>query len=433
MSHPFWRVAGAPADAPSPRRPQPISASLLALLCLGLAACGGPVDEAHDDHDGEAHAEAGHEDHDEHDGEGEGHEEHADLVVMSAEDIASAGIVVERAARGPMPGGLNLPAEIRFDPDRVANLSVPVQGTVQTIMATEGDHVRAGQALAVISSRELADLKAEFLSAQADEELARSEAVRAEDLFAAEAVSEAELLTARANRDRAAAARAAAETKLHALGLEHDVLDRLRQADDGAHSQFRLTTPIDGRVVQRTLTLGESIEPAEGVGAPVFVIADTSVVWATVSVFDSDLGRVSEGDPIMLTDDAGRALARGTVDFVSPVIDPDSRTGTARAAVDNPDGALRPGQFVTARIETGAGGEALRVPADAVQTVENRAAVFAPEGEGFAPRSVVAGREAGGFVEILSGLSAGDAYVAQGAFTLKAELEKSSFGDGHVH
>ncbi len=410
-------------------RPRRGRAMLVASACLLIAACGEPEAAAEDHNEEAAHAEAAHDA-----GHEAGHEEgHEDVVRLPEADLRAAGVVVEQAAAGPMAHAISLPAEIGFDPDRLARISAPVGGIAREIPVSEGDHVSPGDILAVISSRDLADLKAEFLSAQAVETLARTEFARAGELFEADAVSESEYLADRADYDRAIAARAAAETKLHALGLGHEIIDRLRQADDGEHSLFRLTSPIAGRVVRRSLTLGEAIEPEEGVGQPLFVVADTGVVWADITVFEADLARVSEGDPVTLAGDSGPALADGMVSFVSPLIDPDSRTGTARAVLDNPDGALRPGQFLTARIETGAGASALRVPADAVQTVEGRQAVFTPHEDGFAPRPVATGRAADGYVEILSGLEAGEAYVAAGAFTLKAELEKSSFGDGHAH
>src|SRR5690606_7455186 len=106
----------------------------------------------------------------------------------------------------------------------------PVEGVVRELPVTEGDRVGAGDPLAVISSRELADLKAEFLAALSAEDLARANLARAQELFAANAVAEAELQSDRAAHASAVAARTGAETKLHALGLEHELLDRLGEA-----------------------------------------------------------------------------------------------------------------------------------------------------------------------------------------------------------
>ena len=75
----------------------------------------------------------------------------------------------------------------------------------------------------------------------------------------------------------------------------------------------------------------------------------------------------------------------------------------------------------------------MRVPLDAVQTVENEPSIFVPIEGGFEPRPVTLGVESGGFVEIIAGLRTGDNFVSGGAFTLKAQLEKAAFGDDHGH
>ena len=121
------------------------------------------------------------------------------------------------------------------------------------------------------------------------------------------------------------------------------------------------------------------------------------------------------------------------VALVLPVIDESSRTATARVLVDNPDGHLRPGQYITAEIGVGGQSDVLRVPQDAVQTVEARPSVFVPVNGGFEPRPVTIGASSGGFVEIRSGLSEDEPFVSSGAFTLTAQLEKDAFGDGHAH
>ena len=105
------------------------------------------------------------------------------------------------------------------------------------------------------------------------------------------------------------------------------------------------------------------------------------------------------------------------------MIDEISRTATARVIVDNATHRLKPGQFLTAHIETRGAETSIRVPSAAIVEV-GRQAVFTPTDEGFAPRTVVSGASANGFTQILSGLESGEAFVTDGAFTLKAQLEK---------
>ena len=404
-------------------------AALLSPAFLYLAACGNdaPAPSAANQTgqavDGE-HEETGGEDYD-------GHEEEAsDHVELSAAEAEAAGIRTAEAETGTVSGQLELPAEIRFDADRVARVSPQVEGIVAELHAGEGDTVNAGATLARLTSRELAGLKADYLNALSAERLARTELAREENLWEKKITSEADVQSARASFSAANAAREAAENRLHAVGIGHGVLDGLDEAADGALAQAYVTAPITGEIIQRSVSLGETVSAG---GEPVFVIIDDSVVWADIAVYKEDLGKVEEGQTVMLQRDDGQKLAEGKISTVLPVIDETSRTATARVIVDNAEHRLKPGQFVTARIETGGAAAVVRVPSDAVVTVEERLSVFVPTGDGFQPREVRSGASSDGYTEILSGLSAGDEFVSEGAFTLKAQLEKDAFGDGHGH
>ncbi len=368
-------------------------------------------------------------------GHGDAHEDeaHEEIVEFSQAEAGAAGVILAKVEAGTLNEELRLPAEVRLDPDRVARVSAPISGVVSTVLASEGDQVRRGQTLAVLSSRELAELKSDYLDTVPREDLARAEAQRAERLWESRAISEASLEAARSTFSRATAAREAAETKLHAIDIDHDVIDRLIDAEDGSRSLYSLTTPIAGQVIQRLPALGEAVGSGENAEAPLFTVVDASVVWVDIAIYRQDIGKIALGTNAELFDERGARLASGEISFISPIIDPASRTTTARVIVENGDGALRPGQFATAQLEVGASSSALRIPIDAVQTIDGATTVFVPHEHGFAVRTVTAGRTANGMVEIVDGLAEGDEYVATGAFTLKAELEKSAFGDGHAH
>lgn len=236
--------------------------------------------------------------------------------------------------------------------------------------------------------------------------------------------------SARAAFAAANAQREAAENRLHAVGIGHEVLDRLDGAKDGALSQAYVTSPIAGKIIRRTVSLGETVSAG---GEPMFVVIDDSVVWADIAVYKDDLGKVDAGLAVSLRRETGESLAEGTIATVLPIIDETSRTATARVIVDNADHRLKPGQFLTAHIETGGSETSVRVPSGAIVEVEGRQSVFVPTDDGFKPTEVMAGGSANGFTQVLSGLEAGDALVTDGAFTLKAQLEKDAFGDGHAH
>jgi len=436
-------------------------------LALLLAGCGGDAatvdksdgskaaasDTAHDDHADDDHAEDDHDpggeadgDHDDHgtaaaahggDTDDDDHADHdeegGDVVKLSLEAAKEAGIKTSAAETGAMGQSLSLPAEIRFDADRVANVSPKVSGVIGKLFASEGDTVKAGQTLALIRSRELAGLKAAWLTANTRQALAQKALTREERLFADKITSEADLQNARASFDNAKADADAAENELHAAGVSHAALERISTAADGDNADAYLTAPIAGTVVRRTVTLGETVSAGDAGAAPLFTLVDDSEVWADIAVYKQDLARIRVGAPVALKTDAGDVLAQSTVAFVLPVINEASRTATARVIVDNPDGELRPGQFVTADLSVGNASSVLRIPHSAVQLVEDQSSVFVPVEGGFAPKSVMTGAIAGGFVEIRSGLEVGEVFVTDGAFTLKAQLEKDAFGDGHGH
>ncbi len=332
-----------------------------------------------------------------------------------------------------MGQSLSLPAEIMFDADRVANVSPKVSGVVAKLYASEGDHVKRGETLALISSRDLAGLKATWQKGETRKALAARALAREEQLWADKVTSEADVQTARAEFEAAKAVSDAAENELHAAGVSHEALENVATARDGDNANSYLTAPIAGTIVRRAVTLGETVAAGDAGADTLFTIADDSVVWADIAVYKQDIGRIRIGAPVALKTDAGDVLALSTVAFVLPVINETSRTATARVIVDNADGRLTPGQFVTADLSVGNASPVVRVPQTAVQIVEDKPSIFVPVEGGFAPRPVMIGATAGGFVEIRSGLAVGETFVSQGGFTLKAQLEKDAFGDGHGH
>ncbi|MBL4596773.1 MAG: efflux RND transporter periplasmic adaptor subunit [Robiginitomaculum sp.] len=410
-----------------------LSTALLTLAVL-LAGCGDNTSSAKAPEPAatSAPSAADNEHNDDH-GDDDHDDDESDVVKLTPEASRDAGIKIEAVQIGAMGQSLSLPAEIRFDADRVANVSPKVSGVIGKLFASEGDTVARGDILALIQSRELAGLKAIWLTAETRETLAGTALTREEKLFADKITSEADLQAAHANFEAAKADSDAAENELHAAGVSHTALERIATAADGDNANAYLTSPIAGTVVRRTITLGETVSAGDASAEPLFTIVDDSVVWADIAVYRQDIGRIRVGAPVALKTDAGEVLAQSTIAFILPVINEASRTATARVIVGNPDGNLLPGQFVTADLSVGATQAVLRVPESAVQLVEGKLSVFIPVDNGYAPRPVITGAKSGGFVEIRSGLNPGDQIVTSGAFTLKAQLEKNAFGDGHGH
>jgi len=198
---------------------------------------------------------------------------------------------------------------------------------------------------------------------------------------------------------------------------------------DESLTNFRVRTLLGGTVIDRHLSLGEAVSRDEAI----FVIADLDTVWIDIAVYLRDLEAVREGLPVSVSCGRHDEARHTSIAYVSPVVDEATRTATARVIMPNDDRHWRPGMFITAAIETRSREVAVAVPETALMTVEGKTSVFVRTAEGFVPRPVTTGGTAGGLVEITTGLHAGEIYVASGGFTLKAELEKDSFGDGHNH
>jgi len=129
----------------------------------------------------------------------------------------------------------------------------------------------------------------------------------------------------------------------------------------------------------------------------------------------------------------GREEAEGPISYISPVVDEETRTATARVVLPNSNHVWRPGMFVTARVLVEDTEVPVAVPRTALEVVEGETVVFVETDEGFAPRPIRRGRADYVRVEVLSGLRSGERYVAQGGFTLKAELAREELSGGHNH
>lgn len=351
------------------------------------------------------------------------------LVELSPEARATAGIRAQAAEARPLAAEIETTGEVGRNEDRVARVGPRVAGRITAVHAVLGQKVSRGQALAVIDSTELGQTKADYLQAQAQEDLARATYERENRLAAEKISSQKEVLEARAALLQAQAARRSAEEKLRLFGLTATQVGAIGRGQ--GTSLLPVSSPFAGVVVEKEATLGEVVAPEQ----KLFTVADLRRVWIWIDVFEKDLRRVHPGDGAAVEVDAypGEKF-QGKVSFFSAQVDPGTRTVRARIDVDNGDGRLRPGMFTRIRLSdphTTGGTPVVVVPESAVQRRGDGFAVFVQEGEGrYRIRPVRTGRKAGGVVEILDGVKAGEPVVVQGVFFLASEASKESFGEG---
>jgi cobalt-zinc-cadmium efflux system membrane fusion protein len=315
--------------------------------------------------------------------------------------------------------------ELSVDERAYAEVGVPVSARVTRLLASAGDTVRAGQTLAELTSPELGKARADYLSATARVTLTEAALQRKRDLAAERIAPVREVQEA---EQEAASARAALRSAAAALGAYGVAAPEI---DAGTSSTFLLLAPIAGVVIERSAVLGQLLEPS----SPAFRVGDLSMLWLTVHAFERDAVRIARGAPARI---AFAALPgqdfQGSVAVVGRRVERESRTVPVRIDVSDRTGVLRPGMSATAAVPVGqTGNPILAVPVAAVQRVRNQWCVFLPRDPGtFEIRRIGRGRDLGGEVEVLSGLSASDTIVVDGAFLLKAQAEQGEGDhDGH--
>lgn len=314
--------------------------------------------------------------------------------------------------------------EIRVNENSYAEVGAPIASRLVTIHAAAGQIVRQGQELATLQSVEIGKARAAYITAKARLELAQTTLERKLRLAAEKIVPQRDVQEAEASVTSAEADVRAALAALGTLGAGEEGTDS---------SQLILRSPIAGTIIERTAVQGQQVEPAQ----PLFKISEMSRLWLIVNAFERDAVRVRVGSPARITFPAlpGRTF-RGTVTLVGKQVNADSRTVAVRVEVANQNDLLLPGMSATAWIPVGGEGRRIiSVPAAAVQRLEEQWFVFVPKTQDtFEVRLVGRGRDLGGEVEILSGLKSGEVVVVDGAFLLKAEVEKSrSEGQEHDH
>lgn len=200
-------------------------------------------------------------------------------------------------------------------------------------------------------------------------------------------------------------------------------------------TRHALTAPMSGMIIERHIALGEHVNLESGV----FTIADLSSVWVDLRVHERDLTALVQGQEVTIRGRPGLPETRGTIDFVHPVVDPQTRTVLARVVLENPEGHLRPGTFVAAIVAAEESEADVVVDTDAVQYLKDQPVVFVDEDGEFRPREVILGETSGSMVEIVFGLQAGERVAVKNSFRLKAELARLAAGDagcgghGHAH
>jgi cobalt-zinc-cadmium efflux system membrane fusion protein len=407
-------------------------ATILAFV-LGLALGGAGVyllgrGHSHDEH---GHEEDGH-DHGAEEGKKPKGEEN--LVRLSEEAAKAVRIRLGTAERKRLGAVLTATGAIRPNAYQVAHVSPKVSGKIAEVSAFQGTKVKKGDPLLVLDSIDMGAAAAEFLKAKSALEVARVNFEREDELMKKNATRGADFYEAKGAHLRAQAEYQAARGKLLLLGWTAEKIDGLKWDDPVGMSRVALTAPADGEVTEKHATLGELVGPAESV----YTISNLSSVWVELDLFQKDVSRVHEKQPVEILCDAHPGkLFKAQVAYVGQAVAEETRTLKVRVEVDNKEGLLKPGMFVTAHIrddEDEHAVERLAIPQAAAQQMGNGTIVFVAKAPGvYEKRPVTLGRRFGETAEVIAGLSEGENVVVEGGFILKSELQRSEMGHDHAH
>jgi cobalt-zinc-cadmium efflux system membrane fusion protein len=338
---------------------------------------------------------------------------------MTAAELERDHVAEDDVKRRGIDDVLVSSGRLSFDEGRVAHITSPVSGRVVRIDGNLGQHVDKGQILALLKSPDLGDATSALAKASADLIASEHAYRRLEGLRAEGGASEAAVEQA---QDAWRTARAEVERAQEKVALLH--------AGRNVTETYPLTAPIAGTILARNVTPGFEIQGTYSGGSQpeLFTVGDLDQVWLYADVYESDLGRVHEGQAIDLTVVGIPTAFRGTIDYLADMLDPQTRTARLRCTIDNPEHKLEPEMYGTVRVHV-APVQALAIPRKSIVHLGDQQLVFvdrgaAPDGRTRFERMPVVADETGAdpYVPITHGVDENQRIVVSGGEMLSAKL-----------
>lgn len=328
-------------------------------------------------------------------------------VHLTPEQERALGVTYLTVRRDTLSRSIRTVGQIAAPESTITSVTPKIEGFVEHLYVNyTGQTVRSGEPLLTLYSPMLVAAEQELLTAKrlaAEVDSGGGDAARFADQM---------LRSAR--------------QRLTYLDISQDQIARIERTGEVTKT-LTLAAPFDGVVLTKDVVEGQRVMP----GMELFRLAGLGTVWVEGSVFEQDLEYVRMGSRGHFELDAypGQHFM-GSVSFVSPVVDPASRTGRVRLTAPNPGLKLRPGMYATLYFDAPVGRDVLAVPLEAVIITGERNLVFVRDPDGMlVPRRVVLGPRSDERVQILSGLAAGETIVASANFLVDAESRLANGGD----
>lgn len=343
---------------------------------------------------------------------------------------ALAHLLTDHVAVRPIRVALKAQAgKILANENRLAHLSARVPGRIVAVYADLGNRVKESDRLLLLDSPAFGEAQLEYRKARTMLGVTEKALERAKALVERGAIGVGEYQRRDAEHENARADLHEAEEKLHLLGMTEREIQRLaaKQLPHAEVAQVSLRAPFTGEVIERNATIGEVIDPNK----TLFTVADLSTVWVRADFPEQQAGRLKAGLIIDVRVSAyPDQVFRGAITYVGAVIDPATRTVTARADVPNPDRRLRPEMFAEVTLITDEQ-SMLSVPRAAVHQVGNRLVVFVVRGaRRFEAHELTIGESSDDYVQVKAGLTEHDEVVTEGSYALKSEMLREQIPTG---
>jgi membrane fusion protein, heavy metal efflux system len=313
------------------------------------------------------------------------------LIVLSAEQLALAGIETGTPERRKLADHLRVSGRVEVPPQNLVSVHTPIKGFVRQANLLPGDVVKKGQLLTRIEHRDLIALQRSYHEARADVAFLAQEAARKDTLAKAEA--SAERLAQRAAADLAVrqAHLASAAAELRTIGLDPDRLDPANPV-----AQLGIYAPASGVLSQVMINVGKLVQPED----LLFEIVDRRHSHVEMAVYARDMGQLAVGQNLRIYAPGRAEPLPGEVHLLGPVIDPATKTARVHGHFATEPAPVAPGTMVEVEVLT-TPREALVVPEAAVVRQGDMSYVFLREGAGFRLQPVTIGRIVAGYVELL--------------------------------
>lgn len=350
------------------------------------------------------------------------HEHHEDkIILLSADQIRDFDIQTRNAGPGKLSSTISTRGKIVLHPDKLAHILPKVSGVAKEPRVNIGDHVREGDILAVLESREMADIKANYLAATEKEQLALSNLDRERRLSEKKISAEQEFLNAKSAYEETKINLQLAKQKLNAFGIDEKEIAQLSDEYEPDLRLYSIRSPMDGIVIARHITRGEFIEDT----TTIYEIANLNTVWIEIGVYPKDIAKVKEGQVVDVTLPNDGTTSKAKMIYLSPIIQEETITARAIAEMENSNGDWRPGSFVKVSISTDNKAAPIVVSKEALQEIDGKSCIFVRTPVGFEKRLVHIGLSDNENSEILTGLNDDEEYACSQTFLLKADLGKN--------